>query len=338
MFKANGICDISNRVKACRSILNTTTMLLLIGGLSGTAQAENLFDKDNLIANDQAGIALEKMEEFSKLTKIETVELTYVKNNSSSLLAISDNQLLPTMTATKWSNGKYSLEGQGTYNINSPCLSYIYNADLNNKTYTLAPVFNNAPDDSSLKLKAMDSGINATQRQYLEEKGVSIETLANQKNNCLAQRSAQKSKKVIAPNAVQPGEYAATVELRTRDIFNTTITKTTNILEWLVTEEGTVDWLYWFVEWYAADPHMNRHWYVNYKDHLGPYFNTKTTKVTKKVLGFYYNDDWGNKEKETHIYQSVKIKGRNNASYNYYWSHIDWGENDLAIWGSITLN
>ena len=110
----------------------------------------------------------------------------------------------------------------------------------------------------------------------------------------MPEKNNASDKSMNMARSVSPGVYDATVSLRTRDLPNWTITKTTDRLKWIVYSGGSVDWLYWYVRWYAVNPSpIDTHWYITYNTHWGPYFGSGSTNVSKDVYGVYHNYDWG---------------------------------------------
>ncbi|MCF6210078.1 MAG: hypothetical protein L3J88_06110 [Gammaproteobacteria bacterium] len=220
------------------------------------------------------------------------------------------------------------------YEHGKPCFSIEYKVDIDNRSYTLNPVANHNLDDSYLMLQAMDSKINPN---ALKE-GLDANAGHNSDRACELPSNTPENSLVI-PFAISPGAYDVTVSLRTRDFPNWTITKTSDRLRWYVYGNGTVYWLHWSVDWYAVNPSpINTHWYISQQDHWGPTYGAGSQNVTKSVYGSYYNYDWGWDHLSTTVSQYVSVRGNNNATVTYSWSHTDAGEDSTFIWGVISLN
>ena len=107
-----------NRPKGRLTIFHTLVVLLILGAFSISARAVDIGDPP---------ISLSKMPEFAKLKEVESIELSYVPSDKQPL-DISE-EFLPKIKAKKWSNGKYSIEGVGSYSYRMRCVSYEYRVD-----------------------------------------------------------------------------------------------------------------------------------------------------------------------------------------------------------------
>jgi len=184
MIKKTGVGDSCYQFKGWPSMLRTMVALLLFSMVGITAQAADA--ENNSITDEKQAVGFNKMPEFASLKEIESIELTYVSTDTKYGQSSPEinGRFLPKLTAKKWSNGKYSIEGEGVYEYGSPCFSYEYNVDLKSKTYTLKPVASYDIDDSYLKLQAMESKINPKALKSASDMGVDAEILDETDDVC----------------------------------------------------------------------------------------------------------------------------------------------------------
>ncbi len=249
-------------------------------------------------------------------------------------------KIMPKLTGKKWSDGSWSIEGKGEYASGQPCFSIEYIVDKTNKTYTINPIAYHGLDDSYLELQASDSGVNPDVLRSDPNIVASTPSTSNIRCEIPTDAAVPAAASVgeIQPLYV-PGAYVGYATVRTRDIPNWTITRTSDRVGWFVLSNGLVDWFSWRVEWHAVNPSpINTHWYINQQDHSGPTFNWTRTTVLKYVYGAYYNYDWLFTDLITTANQSVTIIGKNDGFYDYFWTHYDAGESSSLIWGVLTLN
>lgn len=315
---------ISPRLYRGRTFQNIRTIIVTISLSIAIVPATNAAG----IGNSSIGI--------SKGVVVETFGLTQVsqKLTTGRSAAKIPSKFLPKLIGKKWSTGEYTIEGEGVYEHGRPCFSIEYQVDLKNRTYTLNPIASHYLDDSYLKLQSMDSKTNPDALKA----GLNANIAAKEEHACELPTDTE-ANNAILPQSVASGTYDVTVALRTRDIPNWTITKTSDRLRWYVYNNGTVYWLYWNVSWYAVNPSpISTHWYISQQNHWGPTYGSGNLNVTKSVYGSYYNYDWGWDHLSTNVAQYVSIQGNNNATYTYSWSHSDSGEDSLFIWGVLTFN
>ena len=271
------------------------------------------------------------------------IKLTFVPNSD----ARNGNEdtdipqsLRPTITARKKIKGGYLIEGTGSYQAGAPCYNYEYKIDLKRFTYTLSPVAQEL-DDRYLKPQGVNLGTNPESDGALDAAYRDVSAEPAPGRTCNQQKSATvpNNKAGATLAAITPGYWWARVAVRTRDLPDWTITKTTDYLEWTSYSNGTVAWNYWQVNWYGVNPSpLNTHWYILQQNHYGPTYGSGNTSVYKGVYGAYYNYDWGFSNWATYAYQNAGVTGLNNATFNYSWSHNDSGEDSGFIWGVVTLN
>ncbi|MDP2785022.1 MAG: hypothetical protein Q8O38_10590 [Sulfurimicrobium sp.] len=279
------------------------------------------------------------------VTPLIPIELTYIPgSNTQKVAGITDipANIRPVISAKKREKGGYLIEGTGSYKAGAPCFAYEYKINIKNKTYTLTPLALEL-DDSYLKLQGINTGTNLQSVKSTSPKYRDIAAEPGTTGSCGQQVSKKTNNGVTDTNtvisAISPGSWWGKVTMRTRDIPNWTITKTTDYLEWTSFSNGTVRWDYWQVTWYAVNPSpINTHWYVSQQNHYGPTYGSGNTTVNKGVYGAYYNYDWGFDHLSTNAYQSASITGRNDSTFNYFWTHNDSGEDASLIWGVVTLN
>lgn len=271
-------------------------------------------------------------------TIIESFDLTYNPQISSRGLATAGanipNKFMPKLTGKKWSDGSWTIDGKGEYESGRPCFSIEYTVDKTSKTYSINPIANHGLDDSYLELQASDSSVNPDALNATPSAAVA----SNNSSRCEIPTDAVVPS-TLQLQAITPGNYVGYASVRTRDVPDWTITKTSDKLEWAAYSNGTVGWLTWAVNWYAVNPSpISTHWYLSQQNHFGPTFSLGGNTVTKSVDGSYYNYDWLFTSLITTATQNVSITGRNDGLYDYSWSHNDAGESSSLIWGVLTLN
>jgi len=279
------------------------------------------------------------------ITPLIPIELTYVpSSNTEKVTGITDipANIRPVISAKKREKGGYVIEGTGSYKADAPCFAYEYKINLKNKTYTLTPLALNL-DDGYLKLQGINTGTNPRSVKSTPPEYRDIAAESGTTDSCDQQASERTNKGAADTStvisAISPGRWSGRVTIRTRDIPNWTLTKTTDYLEWTIFSNGTVRWDSWRVSWYAVNPSpINTHWYISQQNHYGPTYGGGNTTVNKGVYGAYYNYDWGFDYLSTNASQSASITGRNDAMFNYSWTHNDSGESSSLIWGVVGIN
>lgn len=116
------------------------------------------------------------------------------------------------------------------------------------------------------------------------------------------------------------------------------LTETSNYLRWEVFGNGTVTWRNYSEGCWAANPSpIQTHWFVNWCSHPAPFYENGNTNVLHQAAGAYYNWDFENNNEQTTVTQSSLIRGKNDATYTYTWSHVDGGEAAGLLVGSVVV-
>ncbi|MEW6660811.1 MAG: hypothetical protein ACOY9Y_12195 [Bacillota bacterium] len=117
-----------------------------------------------------------------------------------------------------------------------------------------------------------------------------------------------------------PGYFSADVQLKTEDPIQLGLAKTANILKWNVYSSGTVEWDTWAYTTWAANPsELNTHWYLDWDDHAGPWYENYNTEVYHDVEAQYYNYDFLDDNDATYVRHWIKIRGQNDGWFTYWY-------------------
>ncbi|HKI00950.1 MAG TPA: hypothetical protein VKK31_03120 [Thermoanaerobaculia bacterium] len=108
-------------------------------------------------------------------------------------------------------------------------------------------------------------------------------------------------------------------------------------LSWTVSSGGTVTGAQPSSDscWAANPSSLGTHWFVSYC--LNGALYVSSGRVCNDNRGDYYNYDFGFGSQITTASQYVYACGRNDALYDYNWSHNDGGEGAILIYGSVVL-
>jgi len=140
-----------------------------------------------------------------------------------------------------------------------------------------------------------------------------------------------------AIEAIIPGTYTGRVRVQTKDPVFVVLTETMTQLTWTVSSSGAVTGAQPSSDscWSANPSSLGTHWFVSSCSYGALY--TSAGRVCNDNQGGYYNYDFGDDNVITTVSQYVYVCGRNDAFYDYSWSHNDGGEFALLIYGSVVL-
>lgn len=212
--------------------------------------------------------------------------------------------ILPRLKALYLSDGSVTLSGQGTVDARAPMHGYDFEVDLVRGTY---------------KTRRLDRAeIEARER---------LQDSPREEQTVYRLREDLQEKATV---------YCARVRVRTEDPVFVDLTETMTRLSWTISSTGALSSTYAADYCWAANPSsLGTHWYTNYCTYGGLY--TSAGRLCNDNTGDYYNYDFGLNSLITTANQYVYVCGRNDATYNYNWTHNDGGEGALLIFGSVVL-
>jgi hypothetical protein len=212
--------------------------------------------------------------------------------------------ILPELKALFLSDGSVTLSGKGTAVAGAPAQGFDFEVDLAHGTYTTRQL-----DQFEIE-----------ERDRLQ-----------------GRLPSEEEKPEPSIKAITPGNYTARVRVQTKDPVFIVLTETMTRLSWTVSSTGTVTGVQPSSDscWAANPSSLGTHWFVSYC--LNGALYTSAGRVCNDNRGDYYNYDFGFDDQITTASQYVYICGRNDAIYDYNWSHNDGGESALLIYGSVVL-
>lgn len=212
--------------------------------------------------------------------------------------------VIPQLKALFLSDGSVTLSGQGTVDASAPVHGYDFEVDLARGTYTT---------------RRLDQ--------------LEIEERERLQGGPRKEQPVHRSREGLLEKATV---YCARVRVRTEDPVFVDLTETMTRLSWTISSTGTLSSTYAADSCWAANPSsLGTHWYTNYCTYGGLY--TSAGRLCNANTGDYYNYDFGFDDQITTANQYVYVCGRNNATYDYNWTHNDGGEGALLIFGSVVL-
>jgi len=213
------------------------------------------------------------------------------------------------------SDGSVTLSGKGSAKVGSPQSGFDFEVDLVQETYT------------TRRLKPGEIGERAPLQQSSGFNRAPV----------LDSQSSKPPLSLITA-AVSPGSWHGRVRVQTKDPAFLILTETNVELTWTVYSNGTVAWSSYSDGCWAANPSaLGTHWFVSSCATGGPYY-TSSTRVCNDHAGSYYNYDFLDASQRTDVSDSDWLCGRNDAMFDYNWSHNDSGEASLLIYGSVVVN
>ena len=211
---------------------------------------------------------------------------------------------IPQLKALFLSDGSVTLSGHGTVDARAPMHGYDFEVDLTRGTYTT---------------RRLD------QREIEERDRLQGSPRKEQPVHRSREESLEKAT-----------VYCARVRVRTEDPAFIDLTETMTRLSWTISSTGALTSTYAADSCWAANPSsLGTHWYTNYCTYGGLY--TSSGRLCNDNRGDYYNYDFVFDDLITTANQYVYVCGRNDARYDYSWSHNDAGEGALLIFGSVVL-
>jgi hypothetical protein len=211
--------------------------------------------------------------------------------------------IVPELKALFLSDGSVTVSGKGTAQADAPPQGFDFEIDLARGTYTT---------------RRLD-------QQEIEER------------DRIEGRSAAEGTQEPSTKAITPGSYTARLRVQTKDPAFIVLTETMTRLSWTVSSTGTVTGVQPSSDscWAANPSSLGTHWFVSYC--LNGALYTSAGRVCNDNRGDYYNYDFGFDDQITTASQYVYACGRNDAIYDYNWSHNDGGESAILIYGSVVL-
>lgn len=219
--------------------------------------------------------------------------------------------VVPGFKAFFLSDGSVTISGKGRARAGAPASGFDFEVDLASGTYTT---------------RRLDPSEIGERRPLQEAFG----------ENRQPGRPGEQPQKITA--AILPGTWWGRVRVQTRDPLLVVLTETTTELTWTVDSGGTVSWNSYGDGCWAANPSsLGTHWFVSSCQLGGPWYPS-ATRVCNDNRGYYYNWDFEDENLRTNVSQWSWMCGRNDALYDFNWSHNDSGEFSLLIYGSVVLN
>jgi hypothetical protein len=218
--------------------------------------------------------------------------------------------VIPGFRALFLSDGSVTVRGEGQFRASSPTVGFDFEVDLVQGTYKTSRL-NEAEIEERLP------------HQYRMERNPRLRPeLEGPRTNL----------------KVSPGGWWGRVRVQTKDPAFIVLTETSTELAWTTFFDGTVDWDWWSDGCWAANPSsLGTHWFVS-SCWSGPVWFTSASRVCHDHGGSYFNDDFMLDSLRTNASQYAIICGRNDALFDYNWSHNDSGEASLLIFGTVVLN
>ncbi|HJX28650.1 MAG TPA: hypothetical protein VJ885_12105 [Thermoanaerobaculia bacterium] len=138
-----------------------------------------------------------------------------------------------------------------------------------------------------------------------------------------------------AIKAITPGTWFGRVRVQTKDPVFVVLTETMSSLTWTTSSTGTVTGSSPSTDscWAANPSSLDTHWFTSSCAYGGLY--ASSGRVCNDNTGSYYNYDFGDDADITTVSQYVYLCGRNDAMYDYSFTHNDGGEAALLIYGSV---
>jgi hypothetical protein len=224
------------------------------------------------------------------------------------LPSTSVDVVIPDFRATILSDGSVTISGSGSAAVGKPTSGFDFEVDLKTGLY---------------KTRSLDPD--------------EIAALVP-KTRPLRQSEVGRNSDNITSLAIVPGYWSGRVRLQTKDPVLIVLAETTTQLTWYTYSSGSVVWTSYSDACWAANPSsLGTHWYNSYCAYGGPWYSG-STNVCNDNSGNYYNWDFGVSSWRTDASHFVQLCGRNDAYFNYWWSHTDSGEGSWLIFGSILLN
>lgn len=216
--------------------------------------------------------------------------------------------VLPKLEAIFLSDGSVTLRGKGTARAGAPPSGFDFTVDLAQETYTTHRLKPEEIEDHTPLQES--SGIN---------------------------RITEGEVPGHVQTKISPGTWQGKVRVQTKDPAFIVLTETTVQVTWKVVASGTVTWLSYSDGCWAANPSaLGTHWYNSSCSLGAAYYNSN--RACNSNTGSYYNYDFLDASQGTFATDSDWLCGRNDATFDYNWSHNDSGEASLLIYGSVVLN
>ena len=211
--------------------------------------------------------------------------------------------VVPDFKALFLSDGSVTVTGKGTARVDAPLQGFDFEVDLVRGTYAT---------------RRLD-------QREIEERDRLLEALREERGEGPLEPAIE---------AIMPGTWSGRVRVQTKDPVFVVLTETMSRLTWTVSAGGAVAWQSYSDSCWAANPSsLGTHWYVSSCAYGGPY--TSSGRVCNDNTGNYYNYDFGFDDDITTASQYVYLCGRNDAMYDYNFTHNDGGEGAILIYGSV---
>lgn len=216
--------------------------------------------------------------------------------------------VIPGFKAFYLADGSVTISGKGRARAGAPVQGFDFEVDLASGTYTTRRL----------------------SRSEIQEREPLQKMLGENR-----QIDGRTPKKITA--AISPGTWSGRVRVQTKDPAFIVLTETTAQLTWTVAANGNVSWNSYSDGCWAANPSsLGTHWSITACNSGGPWYPS-ATRVCNDHTGSYINWDFGDDNQSTTASQWAWLCGRNDAIYDYNWSHNDGGEFATLIYGSLVV-
>lgn len=216
--------------------------------------------------------------------------------------------LIPNFRAVFHADGSVTVQGGGTARAGAPTTGFAYTVDPIQGTYTTHRL--GADELEAIEPLQSFSGVNRTP----------------------ADEGATPFAKV------SPGTWLGRVRVQAKDPPQIVLTETKAELKWTVAANGNVSWNSYSDGCWAANPSaLGTHWSVTACANAGAW-SPSATRVCNDHSGSYENFDFLDPAQVTTVSQSAWLCGRNDAIFDYNWSHTDGGEAAFLLGGSVVIN
>lgn len=217
--------------------------------------------------------------------------------------------LIPNFRAIFHADGSVTVQGGGTARVGAPTSGFAFTVDPIQGTYTTHRL--GADELEALEPIQSFSGVNRTP---------------------VGEGAPGPFPKVT------PGTWSGKVRVQAKDPVFIVLAETTAELSWIVANNGNVTWKSYRDTCSAANPSpLGTHWNITFCANAGTW-SPSATRTCNDHSGSYQNFDFLDPAVATNVNQSVWLCGRNDAQFDYNWSHTDNGEAANLIGGSVVVN
>ena len=117
------------------------------------------------------------------------------------------------------------------------------------------------------------------------------------------------------------------------------VNESTDYLYWHRFNNGTVTWIDYTDNCYAANPTpAGTHWFTTSCSGNQPWYVAGNVEAVNDVFSEYINWDFWSNAQSTSMSHFIQIVGQNDGQYRYSWNWNAWGEASALLRGTLYLN